>query len=149
MNYVGKKVKHSIFGTEEIISQDEGNRVGVRFFDCSVKEFVAPKCFETFLVLQGPSARAEAKIHLAEHEKREKAEAEIKKKEAWERSLNKDAERKNGRRPGDGKCKQLAGAKAPAEGQRNQNEGRQADRKYLSWLYILEVERRMDGKAGR
>ena len=27
------------------------------------------------------------------------------------------------------------------EGECNQNEGRQADRKYLSWLYILEVER--------
>lgn len=94
MNYVGKKVKHAIFGTGEIISQDEGNRVGVRFFDGSVKEFVAPKCFETFLVLQDPSARAEAIVHLAEHEKREKAEVEIKKKEAWEKSLNRAAERK-------------------------------------------------------
>jgi len=94
MNYVGKKVKHAVFGSGEIISQDEGNRVGVRFFDGSVKEFVAPKCFESFLVLQDPSARAEAKVHLAEHEMKEKAEAEIKKKEAWERSLNRAAERR-------------------------------------------------------
>ena len=94
MNYVGKKVKHAVFGIGEIISQDDGNRVSVHFFDGSIKEFVAPKCFENFLVLQDPSARAEAKVHLAEHEKREKAEAEIKKKEAWEKSLNRAAERK-------------------------------------------------------
>ena len=54
MNYVGKKVKHAVFGSGEIISQDDGNRVGVRFFEGSVKEFVAPKCFESFLVLQDP-----------------------------------------------------------------------------------------------
>ena len=54
MNYVGKKVKHAVFGSGEIISQDDGNRVGVRFFDGSVKEFVSPKCFESFLVLQDP-----------------------------------------------------------------------------------------------
>jgi len=44
MNYVGKKVKQAVFGIGEIISQDEGNRVSVRFFDDSVREFVAPPC---------------------------------------------------------------------------------------------------------
>ncbi len=96
MNYDGKKVKHAIFGIGEIISQDEENRVSVRFFDGSVREFVAPKCFESFLVLQDPSARAEVKAYLAEHEKREKAEAEIKRKKTWEISLNRAAERKKG-----------------------------------------------------
>ena len=82
MDYVGKKVKHSLFGTGEIISQDEGDRVSVRFFDGAIKEFVAPKCFESFLVLQDPTDRAKAMSHLAEQEIREKTVAEIKKKEA-------------------------------------------------------------------
>ena len=94
MDYVGKKVKHALFGSGEIISQDADNRVSVRFFDGSVKEFVAPKCFESFLVLMDPAARAEAKGQIAVQAVREKAEAEARRKEVWERTLNRAAERK-------------------------------------------------------
>ena len=93
MNYVGQKVKHSLFGTGEIVAQDEGNRVLVRFSDSSEKEFVAPKCFESFLVLLDASVRAEAKEHIAAQIVKEKAEAEAKKKEAWKKALDNAAEK--------------------------------------------------------
>lgn len=94
MNYVGKKVKHAVFGSGSIVSQDDQGRVRVCFLDGSTKEFVAPKCFESFLVLQDPVARAEARNHIEKQEMKEKAEAEIRKKEAWEQSLNRAAEKR-------------------------------------------------------
>lgn len=97
MNYIGYKVKHKLFGVGEIISQDEENRIIVRF-SAGEKEFSAPKCFETFLTLLDAGARAEAKEHIVAQVEKERKEAEARKRSVWEKTLNNAAERKEANR---------------------------------------------------
>ncbi len=55
----------------------------------------------------------------------------------------------NWRQTGDGKCDELAGAKAAAEGQRHKDEGGKTDKMRLSGLHILEGRRRLESKTGQ
>ncbi|MBR3431349.1 MAG: AAA family ATPase [Clostridia bacterium] len=94
MDYTGKSVKHSVFGAGEIVSQDSEDRISVRFSSGEVKTFSAPKCFETFLKLADTRIQAQAMEHLSAHLEQEKAEADARRKEVWERTLNRAAERR-------------------------------------------------------
>ena len=58
-------------------------------------------------------------------------------------------EKRDGGGPGNREREQLAGAKAEAEGERKQEQSRKADRQHVSWLYVLEVDGRVETEAGQ
>ena len=99
MNYIGYKVKHKLFGVGEIVSQDEENRIIVRF-SASEKEFSAPKCFETFLTLQDAGARAGAKVHIEAQVEKERKAAETRMQNVLDKMSNHSGERKETIRSG-------------------------------------------------
>lgn len=94
INYIGQQVIHTTFGQGEIIAQDRENRIQVCFSDGAVKEFSAPKCFGSYLFLTDPAAIIASTLHIADQLKKENAEKEIRRREMWEKTLNKAAERR-------------------------------------------------------
>ena len=74
MQYTGKYVFHEMFGLGRILSQDEKDRICVKFEDpVGEKRFAAPLCFKTHMTLLDAQAAGSVSEEIERHETREKA----------------------------------------------------------------------------